>query len=270
MAASEESQVVDMPQENKPEGSFFSRNWQKILAVAIWVSLVGGFFLYSQLQYGSPFAFDRTLQDLVGLLQSPLGPLFYILIYALRPLAFFSAVVITLLGGAIWGPFWGVIYTIIAANTSASVAFFLGRFLGEGLIKESTDGEDTGWISRYTRRLRENAFETVLIMRLIFLPYDLVSYLGGFLRIGFVPFILGTALGSLSGTITFVLIGASLDLERIFMGDFSASLNPWTLVASAVLFVVSIVMSRYFKAREAKRQGAMEEGSADSTPEMSA
>ncbi len=238
--------------------SFLQRNWQKMLAVAIWVFLVGSFFVYATVQHGSPFAFNDTLQDLVGLLQSPLGPIVYIVIYMLRPLAFFSAVVLTLLGGAIWGPVWGVLLTIVAANASAGVAYGLGAFLGEGLIKSATsdDADDTGWVSRYTRRMRDNAFVTVLLMRLVYLPYDLVSYLAGFLRVPFLPFIAATALGSLAGTITFVLLGASLNLDEIFAGNFTASLNPWTLVFSAVLFVASIALSRYFRGREASQPAA--------------
>jgi uncharacterized membrane protein YdjX (TVP38/TMEM64 family) len=231
--------------------SFWGRNWQKIGVVSIWIGLVVAYFVYSYNTYGSFFAFDRVLQDLVGVLRSPIGPLIYILIYSLRSLASLSAVVLTLLGGAIWGPFWGILYTIIAANGSAVVAYYLGRFVGGGIIDENETG---GIVGRYSKRLRDNSFETILTMRLIFLPYDAVSYLAGFLRIHLLPFILGTALGSLAGTITFVLLGASLDLESIFAGEFNASLNPWSLVAAAVIFVVSIGISRYFKAREARRQ----------------
>ena len=44
-------------------------------------------------------------------------------------------------------------------------------------------------------------------MRLVYVPYDLVNYLAGFLRIGWMPFILATALGSLPDTLSFVLFG---------------------------------------------------------------
>ena len=77
------------------------------------------------------------------------------------------------------------------------VAFFVGRFLGDGLL----EGERTkGIIQRYTDRLRENSFSTVLIMRFIFLPYDLVNYLCGVLRIDWKAFLFATSIGSLPGT----------------------------------------------------------------------
>ncbi len=253
MAMAQETQpTVTPPQQD----SFLARNWQKIIAVVIWVTLVGSFFTYSYTTYGSLLAFDRTLRDVVVLLESPLGPLFYMLIYALRPLAFFSAVVLTLLGGAIWGPIFGVIYTVIAANVSATVAYVLGRILGKGLIDESNE---SGFVASYANRMRKNSFETILIMRFIFLPYDLVNYLGGFLRIDYKAFILATILGSLPGTVTFVLAGASVDLTRIFAGEVDASIfNPWSLGAAVVLFVGSLALSRWFKTREAKRQAQLQ------------
>jgi len=85
-----------------------------------------------------------------------------------------------------------------------------------------------------------------MIMRFIFLPYDAVSYLAGFLKIHYWPFILATALGSIPGTIAFVGFGASI--ER-FDGAIP-QLNPVTLGFSIAIFIVSIALSRIFKKRE--------------------
>jgi uncharacterized membrane protein YdjX (TVP38/TMEM64 family) len=99
--------------------------------------------------------------------------------------------------------------------------------------------------------MRRNSFETVLIMRFIFLPYDLVNYLAGFLRIDWKAYLLATALGSIPGTVSFVLFGASFD------GDFSGglpSVDPRALAASVTIFLISIGLSRYFKSREKRRE----------------
>ena len=105
----------------------------------------------------------------------------------------------------------------------------------------------------YADRLRRNAFETVLTMRFLFLPYDLVNYLAGFLRVRYVPFILATVLGSLPGTVAFVLFGASTD------GDFSdglPSVNAGVLVASVAIFALSLLGSRLLKRREQGKERA--------------
>lgn len=227
---------------------FLAGHWQKLVAAAIWLTLAGGFLGYGAISGQSP---SETLADLLGLLRTPFGPLLYIAIYTLRPLAFFSAVVVTLLGGAIWGPGWGMLFVVIGSNLSATLAYGFGRAFGQGVLPEGAAGARAGVASRYAERLRANAFSTVLIMRLIYLPYDLVNYLAGFLRVPYRPYILASILGSLPGTLTFVLAGASLDINDIFAGQFSiAAINPAMLALSAALFVGGIVISRLLRRRE--------------------
>jgi uncharacterized membrane protein YdjX (TVP38/TMEM64 family) len=225
---------------------WLGRHWQKLVAAAIWLVLVGSFLGYSLITGSSP---TETLRAIVDLLRTPLGPLLYILIYTLRPLTFFSAIIVTLLGGAIWGPVWGLLFVVIGSNMSASLAYGFGRILGQGVLSEGAGA--SGVVGRYAERLRQNTFGTILLMRLIYLPYDLVNYLAGFLRVPYRPYILASILGSLPGTLTFVLAGASLNIDDIFAGRFSVSaINPWTLVLSVVLFVGGIVVSRLLRKRD--------------------
>lgn len=226
-----------------PSRSFIERHWQKFVAIALWTLLIGSYAWFAQAYNLTPL---DTVQKLVQLLQDSFyGPLIFVIIYALRPLIFFSAAFLTIAGGFLFGPVLGVVYTVVAANASAMLAFFIGRYLGNGLINTEDDG---GVVQRYAQRMKKNSFETVLIMRFIFLPYDLVNYLGGLLRLDWKAFLLATAIGSIPGTISFALIGAALE-------DFSFSnglpnLDWRTLALGGLLFVVSLLISRYFKRRE--------------------
>ncbi len=219
---------------------------QKALALGLWLLVVGAGLLYAA---ANDLGVLELLGQSVGWLMHPLyGPLLYIALYTLRPLLLFSATVITVLAGAIYGPI-GVVLVIVGSNLSATVAYGVGRFLGQGVLDRP--GAE-GVIQRFAVRLRQNSFETVLIMRFLFLPYDLVNYLAGFLRIGWRPFIIATALGSLPGTVSFVLFGASIELEELFMGRLPP-LNPWALAASVVVFGISLGLSRLFRRREERR-----------------
>ncbi len=231
----------------RTETSFWRRHVQKIGALLFWALLLGGYFWYAWRNQLSPLA---VADRLVGTLRSGWGPLIYIAVYALRPLVLFSATVLTLAGGFVFGPVLGVIYTIIGANTSALVAYTIGRYFGSDMLEQGAGG---GW-RRYIERLRNNSFETVMIMRFIFLPYDLVNYLAGFLRIDWRAFLLATALGSLPGTISFVLLGSSFNGSSLT--DAELSLNPLALGVSVAIFVLSIGLSRYFKRREAQREAS--------------
>jgi uncharacterized membrane protein YdjX (TVP38/TMEM64 family) len=227
-----------------PQANWIQKHAQKITALIFWLALIGTYQWYVTANQLSPL---QVVQQLLGFLKNGLwGVIIYIVLYAIRPLILFPSTILTLAGGFVFGPFLGVIYTIIASNISSTIAFYVGRFFGEGLLKD--DGSD-GFIQRYAQRMRENSFETVMVMRFIFLPYDAVSYLAGFLRIKYLPFILATALGSIPGTIAFVGFGASIES---FDGALP-KLNPVTLGFSVVVFIVSIALSRIFKKQEVVR-----------------
>lgn len=227
-----------------PSPTFWQRHWSKAIALILWLALLGLYFWYTRQNNLTLADSVSSLADL--LTNSFFGPLLYILIYAGRPLLFFPATILTLLGGFLFGPI-GILYTIVGSNASAMVTFGIGWFLGEDVLK---DEEKSGVIQKYTRRMRENSFETVLIMRLIFLPYDLVNYVSGFLKINWKAFLLATAVGSVPGTVSFVLFGASFGtLDELLAGE--VQLNPVTVIASVVIIGISLVLSRIIKKREA-------------------
>jgi uncharacterized membrane protein YdjX (TVP38/TMEM64 family) len=225
--------------------TFWKRHWTKGIALIFWLAVLGIYYWYTRQN-------NLTLADSVNRIASLLtnslfGPLLYIIIYAIRPLLFFPATVLTLLGGFLFGPI-GILYTIVGSNASAMVTFGIGWFFGQDMLDNE---EGSGVIQRYTRRMRENSFETVLIMRLIFLPYDLVNYASGFLKINWQAFLAATAVGSVPGTVSFVLLGASFGtLDELLAGDIR--LNPVTVISSFIIIGISIALSRYIKKKEAQ------------------
>jgi len=226
--------------------SFFSQHKEKLFAAALWLGVFVAFFWYASSNNLGLFEALKTVTvRLVDLMKnSAWGPLIFLLAYATRPIFLFSAGLLSVAGGFLFGPLWGIIYTVIASNVSALVAYVIGRFFGGNLLD---DDASAGIIQNYASRMRDNSFMTVLTMRLAFLPYDLVNYIAAFLRIDWKPFILATALGSLPGTIAFSLFGASLT-------EFDGSIPEfdWRIFAAGVsIFLISLAISWYFKRREA-------------------
>lgn len=224
---------------------FLQRHGPKLIAFVFWITVVGGYYWYAR-QNG--LTLEDSVYRIADLLANSLyGPLLYMVLYAIRPLIFFPATVLTLLGGFLFGPV-GILYTIIGSNASAMVAFGVGAYFGQGIFE---DKERAGLVRQYMGRMRQNSFETVLIMRLIFLPYDLVNYAAGFLKINWKAFLAATAIGSVPGTVSFVLLGASFGtLDELLAGEIQ--LNPVTAVASFLIIGVSIALSRLIKKRESR------------------
>lgn len=250
-AALDETKSIDKKlaqlEQDTQNQSFLAQHKEKLFAAALWISILVAFVVYATSNGLGIFdALKSVTVQLVDLMTtSAWGPLIFLLAYATRPIFLFSAGLLSVAGGFLFGPLWGIIYTVIASNISALVAYMIGRFFGGNLLD---DDASAGVIQNYADRMRENSFMTVLTMRLAFLPYDLVNYIAAFLRIDWKPFILATALGSLPGTIAFSLFGASLT-------EFDGSIpqfDPKILVAGIVIFILSLGISRIFKQREAK------------------
>jgi uncharacterized membrane protein YdjX (TVP38/TMEM64 family) len=223
------------------------QHWHKLLAVAFWLLLIGSYAWYMLRHNLTPL---DVVQNLVGVLASPAGPLLYIFAFSVRPLIFFSAALLTMVAGSIFGPVWGVLLTMVASNTSASLVYLVGSFLGQGWLDKYTV-HGNGVIQRYTGRLRRNSFKTVLTLNLLMLlPFDLISYTAGLLRVSYRPFLLGTVIGSIPGILGCVLLGASVQIE-MQNGSFTVpTLHPWAFVLAILLFVATMVFSRYLQRHE--------------------
>jgi uncharacterized membrane protein YdjX (TVP38/TMEM64 family) len=171
----------------------------------------------------------------------------FLLVSILRPFVLFPATLLTMAAGLLFGPVAGVVVAAAGANASAMVGHTVGSAFTADVER---DGRLAGWRSA----LRSNSFESILLMRLVFLPYDLVNYAAGYLGVARVPFLAATAIGSLPGTVSFVLLGASLSN----LADGTAGIEMRTLVASIVLIVASIVVARLLR----RRTGTLEDSPA--------
>lgn len=216
-----------------------SGRFLRLITFLIWVTLIATFWVYSN---QSGFSAVDILRQIVDFARNSVwGPIVYISFYVVQPIVFFPSTFLTIAAGYLYGPIFGTILAIIGSNGSSVLAWFVGRFFGEALISERFKDS---MFTRFSDRLRSNSFHSVLIMRLIYLPYDVVSYFSGFMRLSLSEFMLGTMLGGLPGTISFALFGASIE------GDFLAttpSINGWNLAGAILLFIISISISRLIR-----------------------
>lgn len=146
----------------------------------------------------------------------------YILLYTVRPLVLFPATVLTIASGLVFGPWLGILFTIIGENASANVAFRIARWLGNHWI----DRREQGRLQAWDAMIRENGLTSVLLMRLLYLPFDAVNYGCGLTSMRQRDFFIGTFLGILPGLVSFVLLG----------GAGSAGVENRTLLFGSALF----------------------------------
>lgn len=209
---------------------------------AAWLAIVIAWLSY---RWSSGLGTTAAIQELVESIRGAWWsvPAFLLLSLA-RPFVLVPATLITVAAGLLYGPVAGVVIAAAGANASAMIGHAVGgSFIG--------DVERTGMVATWRGRMRRNSFEAVLLMRLIFLPYDLVNYAAGYLGVRRWSFLAATAIGSLPGTVSFVLLGASLSDLTTGVGG----IDRTSLVVSVVLILASIAASRLLR-RRAPRPGS--------------
>jgi uncharacterized membrane protein YdjX (TVP38/TMEM64 family) len=217
---------------------------RKLCVLAGWVTLVIAWFVFQRRSELGPLAATQRLIDLsAGRWWAVLA---FLLLSVVRPLVLFPATLLTLAAGLLFGPIVGVIVAAAGANAAAMVGWAVARYLAPSGVSSGR-----AIVQSWSDRLHRNSFEAVLLMRLLFLPYDLVNYGCGLLKVKWRPFILATAIGSLPGTIAFVLAGASV--KRL--DDGTKGISAATLAVSVGLIAVSIATSRLLKKRQGYSRG---------------
>jgi len=227
----------------KNEIKFFLKNNVLQIATAItWVTLIIAFFYYKK-STGLSFE-DMALWIYNFLWWSIWGPIFYILIYTIRPIVLFPGTAMTFMSGALFGFWFGLLYTIIAGTSSAIFAYFMGQVFGKKLLSE-----EWGWIIGILKnQVDSEPFMSVLMTRLLFFPFDITNYACGFLKVDLKKYIIATFIGIIPWTAVFVLAGSAFFSSQITsFSDAITNVDTWLLVGAAILFVVTTLFAKFLK-----------------------
>jgi len=187
----------------------------KVILFTLWGTVVSlAIYIYFSRE-SSVIGVAETLKGFIS--QSGVwGPLVYVTAYAFRSLVFFPASILTITAGILFGPWLGILLTMIGENISANISFVVGRYFSADMLKYLSTKEK--FVPRLTCKIQDNGFLTVLIMRLTFLPFDLVGYSSGMCNIKQKDFALATVIGTIPGLLTFVFLGGSFsDFRYLFL-----------------------------------------------------
>ncbi|MFT5127065.1 MAG: putative membrane protein YdjX (TVP38/TMEM64 family) [Rhodothermales bacterium] len=166
----------------------------------------------------------------------------YVFIYAIRPLTFFPAMLLTMASGLIFGPLLGIAFTIVGENMSANIAFLVARYFARDWVA----CREAGTLQKWSDRLRENGLMTVIILRLIYLPFDGVNYACGLTSMRQREFAIGTFIGIMPGLIAFVLLGSTASANT--------QARSTVFVLSLVFFVLGIVVAKRIRRQNPQAQ----------------
>ncbi len=224
-------------------------NTKKLTIVAV---IAGLALAYFSLDLGRFFEFDyiksqqAALQGWVD--QNPLaGSAAFLAVYVLvAALSLPGAVVLTLLGGALFGLWWGLLLVSFASSIGATLAFLVSRHILRDTV-QSKFGDRLGAINDGVEK--DGPFYLVTLRLVPLFPFWLVNLAMGLTGIATGAFYLVSQLAMLPGT--FVFVNAGTQLASI--DSLAGILSPGLLFSFALLGIFPLVAKKIVDAFRARR-----------------
>ena len=163
-----------------------------------------------------------------------LAPLVFMLVYALATVLFLPGSVLTLAGGALFGPVLGAFYNLTGATLGAVLAFLISRYLASDWIANKAGGR----VKQLINGVEGEGWRFVAFVRLVPLfPFNLLNYALGLTKIRLLHYLIATYVFMLPGAIAYTYLGYA-GREAIGGGE---GLIQKILIALALLAVVAFL-----------------------------
>lgn len=132
------------------------------------------------------------------------GPVLFIGLYAVATVLFLPGAVLTLAGGALFGPLWGTLWNLTGATVGAALAFLIARHLGADWVARRAGPR----LQRLNEGVASEGWRFVAFVRLApLIPFNLLNYALGLTRISFGTYLLATWVFMLPGAFAYTWLG---------------------------------------------------------------
>jgi uncharacterized membrane protein YdjX (TVP38/TMEM64 family) len=183
-------------------------NWLRLLiAVPIIAGIITGILYRDQLQ-------PELLEQWVAR-AGIAGPILFIAVYAVSALLFLPGSVLTLAGGALFGPWLGTLYNLTGATLGATLAFLAARHMAGDWVRSKSGNR----LLRLQAGVETEGWRFIAFVRLVPLfPFNLLNYALGLTRIRLLHYVLASWIFMLPGALAYTYLGYA-GREAITGGD---------------------------------------------------
>jgi len=215
-------------------------NWKKVtLAAFIFLGL--GSFFYFDLNRFFDLNFVKSQLDAIQAYKKEnfeLTLILYFCAYCLSvALSIPGAVVLTLLGGAVFGVFFGTLVVSFASSIGATLAFFISRIFLRNWVSERFGK----YLVTINKGFESEGIFYLFALRMVPLfPFFAVNLLMGLTSIRASSFYVVSQLGMLLSTVVYVNAGAQLSK----INSLSGIVSP-PVILSFVILGVSPIFAKY-------------------------
>jgi uncharacterized membrane protein YdjX (TVP38/TMEM64 family)/rhodanese-related sulfurtransferase len=166
------------------------------------------------------------------------GPLLFMALYTVAAVLFLPGAVITMAGGALFGPIWGTLWNLTGATAGAALAFLIARYLGADWMARRA-GER---MQRLTDGVAAEGWRFVAFVRLVPLfPFNLLNYALGLTRIAFSHYVLASWVFMLPGAFAYTWLGHAGREALAGDGDLVRNIGIAVALLAAIAFLPRFV-----------------------------
>lgn len=168
------------------------------------------------------------------------GPIVFMLIYALATVFFLPGSVLTLAGGALFGPVLGTFLNLTGATIGATVAFLISRYLASDWVEQKTGGR----LKQLKDGVEGEGWRFVMFVRLVPLfPFNLLNYALGLTRIKLSHYVIASYIFMLPGGLAYTYLGYA-GREAVAGGEGTIQKGLLALSLLAVVVFIPRVIKR--------------------------
>ena len=132
------------------------------------------------------------------------GPIIFMLVYAIGTVLFLPGSVLTLAGGALFGPLLGTFLNLTGATLGATLAFLAARYLASDWVEHKSAGR----LQQLKQGVENEGWRFVAFVRLVPLfPFNLLNYALGLTRIKLSHYIIASYICMLPGGFAYTYLG---------------------------------------------------------------
>ena len=168
------------------------------------------------------------------------APFLFILVYIVATVLFLPGSVLTLAGGAMFGPVIGTFCNITGASIGAGLSFLISRYLASNWVSKRSGGT----LKKLITGVEKEGWRFVAFVRLVpVFPFNILNYALGLTKIRFFEYLIATFVFMLPGAIAYTYVGFA-GREALSGGDgFINNILIAIALLAVVMFLPRIVKS---------------------------